>query len=147
VRRAEVLLAAWNETSIIETIFSNGSLSGESEFVEALRGAAREDDGAYERLTATAAILLPYLLNPRGPKISAASAAHEFFLEAPVEALSSRAGGYTWRDLEADFVDEQTEATRREFTNPDFDPRPAYRRVKMREAGGRSVSGQARKKS
>jgi len=137
-RRAEVLLAAWNETLIIERIFSYASLNGAPEFVEALKGAVRREDCACQRVTATATSLLPYLANPRGRKISAATAAHEFFLEAPGRVPSSR--GYTWSIIKEDFVDEETEATRREFADPDFDPRPAYRRIKAREGGGRSIS-------
>ena len=128
--RAGILLAAWDETSIIEAIFDRASLNRVMEFVEALKGAASGEDIGRQRAFEIATILLPYLSNPPGPKISAASAAHEFFLEDPGGVAMLH--GYTWSDLQDDFVDEATEATRREFSDDDFDPRPAYRRLKAR---------------
>ena len=108
------------------------------EFAEALKGAATGDVVACERVTAIAAILLPHLSNPPGPKISAASAAHEFFLE--VQAEDAMSPGYTWNPIDQEFVDEMTVATRREFADPDFDPRPAYRRFKARERATKGLS-------
>jgi hypothetical protein len=37
---------------------------------------------------------------------------------------------YTWSDEQEIFTDPLTNATRLEFGKPDFDPRPAYRRVR-----------------
>jgi hypothetical protein len=139
--RAAALLAVWHETSIIETIFRASLLDREMEFVEALKGAARGEDIGCESVTAIAAVLQPHLVNPSGPKIKAASAAHEFFLEN-VEGAASH--GYTWSDIEGDFVDEETAATRREFAEPRFDPRPAYRRLKARESNESFASPHAR---
>jgi hypothetical protein len=64
----------------------------------------------------------------RGPKISAASAAHEFFL-ACLEGIKE-AQAYTWSAVLDDFCDSVTKATRLEFEEPHFDPRPARRRVR-----------------
>ena len=142
VRRATVLLAAWNESSAIESIFRNAPRNSIMEFAEALKGAATGDVVACERVMAIAAVFLLHLSNPPGPKISAASAAHEFFLEGQAE--NGRPSGYTWNPIDQEFVDELTIATRREFANPDFDPRPAHRRFKARESDEGSISAHFR---
>jgi hypothetical protein len=80
--------------------------------------------------TEIAATIAPYVSIPRGPKVSAASAAHEFLLKELGQLTGSRA--YTWRDDEGKFTDRKTEATGLEFNEPKFDPRPAYRGVKAR---------------
>jgi hypothetical protein len=128
--RVGVLLAAWEETSVIEEMFSDAGLD-ESELVLLLKSAAQGNDCAYSRLTEVAASLLPHLPIRRGPKISAASAAHEFFLEEVVLPRGPHA--YTWSPNEEKCTDPLTQATRQEFGCPDFDPRPAYRRLKARQ--------------
>jgi hypothetical protein len=77
-----------------------------------------------------AAAVAPLLSIPRGPKISTASAAHEILLEELVSVTGSQ--GYTWDSYKEDYSDPLTQATRREFRDPDFDPRAAYRRVRAR---------------
>jgi hypothetical protein len=129
-RRVDVLLAAWEETSIIETIFDDAGFN-EFEFVRLLKSVAEGDEGAYHRLTEIAASLAPHLSIRRGLKVSAASAAHEFFLEYVVMPMEPRA--YSWNDPKGQFTDPVTEATRREFDHRHFDPRPAYRRLKARQ--------------
>jgi hypothetical protein len=128
-RRVNVLLAAWEETSTIETIFDDASLDV-FEFISLLKSVAGGNEAAFQRLTEIAASIVPHLPNPQGLKVSAASAAHEFFLEELVMPTEPRS--YTWNDFKGKFTDPVTEATRREFNLPDFDPRPAYRRLKAR---------------
>ena len=130
-RRVEVLLAAWEETSIIETIFDDADLN-EFEFIQSLKSVVEGHEVAYHRLKEIAACLAPHLPTRRGPKVSAASAAHEFFLENVVMPRKPRA--YTWNELEGKCTDPVTEATRREFECGHFDSRPAYRRLKARQA-------------
>lgn len=129
LRRAELLLAAWDETSIIETIFDGAGLS-ETEFVSLLKSVVEGRDVDRLRITEIAATLASVLSVSRGRKVSAASAAHQFFLEEVAGSTKPRA--YTWSDLERDFTDSMTTAARLEFHDPDFDPRPAHRRVKVR---------------
>jgi hypothetical protein len=129
LRKAEVLLAAWEETSIIETIFDDADLSA-SEFIGLLRAVVEGHEVACPRITEIAAAVAPHLSIPRGLKVSAASAAHEFFLECVVGPIELRA--YTWNEIPGKCTDPATEATRREFANSNFDPRPAYRRLKSR---------------
>jgi hypothetical protein len=134
MQRAKILLAAWEETSIIETIFDKAGFSG-TEFVSLLKSAIEGRDVERRRIAEIAAALAPFASVSRGRKVSAASAAHQFFLEGIVGLTKSRA--YTWSDLEGNFTDPMTRATRLEFKDPDFDPRPAHRRVK---AAGKPMS-------
>jgi hypothetical protein len=129
-RRVDVLLAAWEETSIIEAIFVDAGLH-EFEFIRLLQSIAEGHQVAHHRLTEIAASLAPHLLVPRGLKVSAASAAHEAFLEYAVMRMEPRA--YTWNEIKGKCTDPMTEATRREFPGGHFDPRPAYRRLKARQ--------------
>jgi hypothetical protein len=76
VRRAKLLVAAWRATSIIEMIFDEHRLGDESEFIASLEGAAFDRD----RLTRIAAAVDEVAVTRRGPKIAAASAAHEFLI-------------------------------------------------------------------
>jgi hypothetical protein len=136
VTRAQFLLAAWERTSIIETIFGAAGLDV-FEFIEALKLAVEGDQIAWRRVSEIAASIAPHASIQRGPKVRAASAAHEFLLEETGQLTGSRA--YTWSDDKGnddrgDFTDPLTKATRLEFDQPDFDPRPAHRRVKARGA-------------
>jgi hypothetical protein len=128
-RKAEVLLAAWEETSIIETIFDSASLSA-SDFIELLKSAVEGREVEPRRITEIAATIAPGLSIPRGPKISAASAAHEVLLEELGSVTGTR--GFTWNFYRQDYSDPLTQETRREFREPDFAPQAARRRVKAR---------------
>jgi len=128
--RAKVLLAAYDETSIVHQIFNEAGFS-EGEFVSLLTVAVNGGPLERDRIKEIAATVVPSLPNARGRKASAASAAHEEFLE-PIDTLMRRRAGprrYTYDNEEGDFIDEQTKATRLEFNDPDFDPRPACRRL------------------
>jgi hypothetical protein len=127
--RVKVLLAAWEETSIVETIFEDAGLD-EREFISLLKSFAEGNELALRRVTEIAASLAPHLPNARGRKVSAASAAHEFFLENTVPQIEPRA--YTWDDYNEEYTDPVTEAARREFNLGYFDPHPARRRMKAR---------------
>jgi hypothetical protein len=129
-RRVAALLVAWKETSVIETIFLDAGLE-EFEFARLLQSYADGDLAAYPRLMEIAVSLAPSLPDRRGPKISAASAAHEYFVENVVVKLDPR-HAYTWNASEQKCTDSVTDATRREFGRPQFDSRSAYRRIKAR---------------
>jgi hypothetical protein len=77
-----------------------------------------------------AATIAPRLSIPRGPKISAASATHEVFLETVAELLAPRA--YTRDPISEIYTDRWTAATRQEFRDPDFNPQAAHLRAKAR---------------
>ena len=97
--KAEVLFAAWEETSIIDTIFDDAKLR-ESEFIGLLKSAVEGREVAWRRITEIAAVIAPLLSIPRGPKISAASASHELLLEELVSETGSQ--GYTWDPYKGD---------------------------------------------
>lgn len=129
VSRAKLVLAASKETSIVDELFSNAGLN-EGEFLRLLQTII--DGGAIdrERIQTIAAAVAPSVRRARGPKISAASAAHEQFLEM-IASLGLPAG-YARSGIDGDYSDPRTQATRLEFDDRDFDPRPAHRRVKRR---------------
>ena len=135
LRRAEVLLAASEETSIIETIFDEAGLI-ELEFIGLLKSVVEGREVAWRRITEIAATIAPRLSIPRGPKISAASATHEVFLETVAELLAPRA--YTRDPISEIYTDRWTAATRQEFRDPDFNPQAAHLRAKARRAAKKS---------
>lgn len=129
-RKARVLLLAWQKTSVLEDVIFDGTDLDVFEFVRLLEMASAGQNAAHQRLQVMAASLTAHLSVRRGPKVNAASAAHEFFLEKIVFPMKGPA--YTWDAIKEDFTDPVTEATRREFDDPDFDPRPARRRLMAR---------------
>jgi hypothetical protein len=145
LRRAEILLAAWEETSIIETMFDDAGLS-ESEFIGLLESVIQGDKADCPRLAEIAAVLAPHLSLSRGPKITAASAAHEYLLEELVSVTGSRV--YTWNDYmgnKGDYSDPLTQATRQEFARPRCSPKSARRRLKRKGAQSTEGWGSARR--
>jgi hypothetical protein len=66
----------------------------------------------------------------RGPKLTLASAAHEYFLESQ---SIFRPAGYTWSSNDEDYTDRLTRATREEFEDPDFGPKSARRRQRDKQ--------------
>ena len=128
VPRAELLLRAWEETSLVETLFDETGLS-EGEFISLLKSVVNRQDFDFDRITALAASVAPRVALSRGPKISAPSAAHEFLLRHWV-APAARHRRSSRRNRAQEYVDALTEATQREFRNSDFDSRPARRRLR-----------------
>ncbi len=86
------------------------------------------DADACQRLTEIARALRPGLRDPRGRVPSLESATHEALL-----ALREK-GAYTYDDVSGDMTDASTRATRVAMNAPDFDPRPAQRRQRRRQA-------------
>jgi hypothetical protein len=127
--RARVVLAASKETSIVDGLFRNAGLH-EGEFLRLLQTVI--DGGAInrERIRTIAAAVASSVRRARGPKITAASAAHELFLET--NACAGLRAGYARSGIDGEYTDPRTQATRQEFDDRDFDPRPAHRRVKRR---------------
>jgi hypothetical protein len=132
LRRAKLILQACKETSIIETIFFEAGLI-ELEFVRLLESVVEGREVDCRRITEIAAVLAPRLSLPRGPKVSAPSAAHEFLLD-PEIGITLRRPPATYRKRKAEYIDALTAATRLEFNAPHFDPRPARRRIARQKA-------------
>jgi hypothetical protein len=127
-RKIGLLFAASNETRIIRTIFTEAGLN-DSILIPLLPLAVQGNEPAIEGVLRIASMAAPRICIPRGPKVTAASAAHELFLE---KHGTRRAQAYTYSDLDEDFVDEATQATRLEFSDAVFGPQSASRRLKAR---------------
>jgi hypothetical protein len=129
--RAKVLIAAWKDTSIIETVFDKAGLR-ETEFVELLEATSKGENVDKRRLAEIAAEIAPHLSISRGPKISAPSAALDFLLEGGALKFITKRRSRSRHSRSREYCDALTEATRLEFANPGFDSRPARRRSKAR---------------
>ena len=93
--------------------------------------AGNGDKDACKRLVEIAKTLLPYLPDPRGRPVSTGTGVHLFllfYITTPAYRPS-----YTWSDIESDFVDPMTRASRVLLGDPNFDPRPACRLARTRE--------------
>jgi hypothetical protein len=126
ISRAKLIFVAWNNTSIVETLFSNAAQS-ETEFIELLKAIVGGEAADLDRLVEICAAISPSLSLSRGPKVRATSAAHEFILKRGIR-LNKKRAPYARRDRAARNDDALTEATRVEFEVPDFDSRPSRRR-------------------
>jgi len=128
-RNIAILLSVAKETTAIEMLFRSAALD-EIEFIEALKKAADSDPMARDRVVEIAATVAPVMVVSRGRPMSAASAAHNLLVESLSEMGFERKTpvAYSYSSLEEDFVDPLTKATRLEFGDPDFDPRPTRRR-------------------
>jgi hypothetical protein len=103
------------------------------------------DDGLISdatRLEEIAAIVVPRLKLRHGRRTRLASLAHERVLGMLAEMGKSTV--YTWCESEEDFTDAATLATRRQFADSKFDPRPACRRRVRSERAARSSQGSER---
>jgi hypothetical protein len=128
-RKAALLLQIWNTTFDLGDLF-NGADVSVFEFVEALEGALEGDLAACQRVTEVAAALARGLSVRRGPKPSVPSIAHELLLTYVANTAGPKS--YTCDPVSGDFTDPLTRATRLAFGNPRFDPRPAFRRHRVR---------------
>jgi hypothetical protein len=130
---ARVLLQACEQRGAIETVLDEAGLD-EAEFIRLLQSVAKAQEPVSRRLAEIASALQDRWLVKRGPRVSVVTATHECFLQTVGDFMKERPRAYTWSDLQQDFTDSLTQATRREFNCPNFDPRPAHRRLKARKA-------------
>ena len=132
MKHVRVLLDAWEETSVVEAIFGNAG-QDEFPFIDLLKRAASGEQAAVPGLAQMAHRLARHLKIPRGPKVSAASASHQFILKTLT--MLDKPGTYTWDENKGRCTDALTNATRLEFGIDHFDPRPAFRRQKRAKFG------------
>jgi hypothetical protein len=131
LEQAKFLLQVADESSIVDTICCEAGLR-ETDLLPLLQATLDGQQVDQRRIVEIVSRLGPALSTPRGPKLSAASAAHEFLLDPELPVLAGR-NAYTWSDIDGNFTDALTRATRIEFSDPNFDPRPARRRIKERQ--------------
>jgi hypothetical protein len=141
-RKIALLLATSRETRIIRAIFIEANRSDHI-LINLLPSAAQGNEMATERILEIARMAAPRICIRRGPKVTAASAAHELFLE---KHGVRGASAYSYSELEEDFIDEATEATRLEFPGTRFGPQPASRRLRARrQLAGAPITHQGAK--
>jgi hypothetical protein len=126
-RKAQLLLVADRETTIFQTIFAEAP-NDEEKFLRTLEAVVRGEEQGHQQITMLAAGLLGRLPVQRGLTPSAASISHEFLLKGL--EYQGKPAGYTWNEVEGKCTDAMAEATRLEYAEPKFDPRPAHRRRK-----------------
>jgi len=127
-KRMADLLAIERDSSISEEIFKDCQHRWPP-FVQALEAATSGDAEAFKKVVEIAQDIAPRLSIPRGPKVTAASAAHQFILKTANQKLGVSA--YTYDPIINEYTDRLTRATREQFKLKKFDPKPAYRRAKV----------------
>lgn len=126
-RRVEILIRAWEETNIIETIFDHAAVNV-CHFAEQLKACANRNFNDFSTPAWLAEQAIAAWRPRRGPKVTEASAAHKFFLSYVVRDLEQDRA-YTRDPVADDFVDDLTRATRMEFGEPNFNPQSSRRRI------------------
>lgn len=124
-----LVLEAMNRTELISGLFDELPLFEGVVFIRELRLCVAGDLSTRVEVARIARAIWRRVPVSRGPKLSVASAAHEYFLESQ-SILNSAA--FTWSPGTEDFTDRLTRATREEFEDPDFSPVSARRRQRAR---------------
>jgi hypothetical protein len=127
---AKLVSEAMNGTTLADRLFDGlPSFEGLS-FIRALRFCVAGDLSDRPEVQRIAKAIWRVVAVSRGPKLTHASAAHEYFLETQ---STFGDGGFTWSSYANDFTDRLTQATREEFDDPDFHPGPARRRLRAKQ--------------
>jgi hypothetical protein len=113
---------------VIASMFASIGVDG-SELIRLLESVVEGREVDYQRIVDGAAVIASRLSVARGPKVSAASAAYEFLLNPEFEFSIPQCRHPTYRYRSAEYINAMTAATRLEFDEPNFDPRPAQRRM------------------
>lgn len=128
VRRAKRLYDAWkNNNRAVGDLLYRANIE-DFRFMHLAKSVADGKETDTDALIAMAAKAAPHLSLRRGPKISSASASHEFFLEDRLGIMRGRLPK-PGPNRHAEYVDALTRATRAEFKNDDFNSRTARERV------------------
>jgi hypothetical protein len=144
-RKTEVFLAdarwvleAMNGTQLMDGLFGKVLRFDGLLFIRSLHLCCDGDLSLRSEVARIADVVWRHVSVPRGPKLTHASAAHQYFLESLSIFVPA---AFTWSPAREDFTDRLTQATREEFDNPDFHPGPARRRLRTR--GRRSGNDQS----
>jgi hypothetical protein len=135
ISRRAVTLASALEQPIIEMalriVCEQARISADiSSFAALASRAAAGEPNACRQLVEFCEALKPHL-DPRGPRVRLSSATHELL-------LAGTERGYSYSCSRGD-VDRATQATRIEFGEKSFDPRPAFRRLQQRRKESNSA--------
>jgi hypothetical protein len=126
---AKVVLEAMGGTQLTRGLLDElPPLEGLS-FIPALRLCLAGDLSSRAEVCRIAKAIWRRVAVSRGPKLTHASAAHEYFLESQ---SIFRPAAFTWSAESDDFTDRLTQATREEFDDPNFNPVPAWRRLRAK---------------
>jgi hypothetical protein len=121
---AKTALEAMSRTVLTRDLFDGRPRFYGLVFIRALRSCLAGDLSDRPEVCRIAKAIWRRVAVSRGPKLTHASAAHEYFLEA--QSIFGT-GAFTWSPYSEDFTDRLTQATREEFDDPDFNPVSARR--------------------
>jgi hypothetical protein len=127
---AKIALEAMTASELTLGLFDKLPALDALSFVPALRFCLTGDLLDRPEIGRIAKVIYRCVAVSRGPKLTLASAAHEYFLES--QSIFGSAA-FTWSDKDGDFTDRLTRATREEFDDWDFSPKSAWRRLRARE--------------
>jgi hypothetical protein len=127
---AKVVLEAMDGTVLTRGLFDELPKFEGLVFIRALRACLAGDLSDRPDVSRIAKASWRRVAVSRGPKLTHASAAHEYFLET--QSIFEEAA-FTWSPEGEDFTDRLTQATREEFEDPDFNPVPARRRLRAKQ--------------
>jgi len=126
---AKVVFEAMNGTHLTQGLFDELPRFERLSFIRALRFCVAGNISDRADIGRIAAAVWRRVAVTRGPKLGQASAAHQYFLETQ---SFFRPAAFTWSAESEDFTDRLTQATREEFDDPDFNPVPAWRRLRAK---------------
>ena len=127
---AAMVLEAMNGTLLTDGLFDDLPAWEGLLFIRELKFCLAGDQSSRAEVCRTATAIWRRVAVLRGPKLTHASAAHEYFLES--QSIFGPAA-FTWSPEDEDFTDRLTQATREEFDDPDFNPVPARRRLRAKQ--------------
>lgn len=130
VADSRLVLEGMDGTDLTSGLFQDLPLFEGLAFIKELRFCVAGDLSGRAEVVRIAKAVWRRVAVSRGPKLTLASAAHEYFLESQ---SIFRSAGFTWSPDTEDFTDRLTQATREEFDDPDFNPVPARRRLKAKQ--------------
>jgi hypothetical protein len=126
---AKVALEAMNGTVLMRGLFDELPRFDGIVFIRALGFCIAGEMSLRAEVIRIAKAVRSRVAISRGPKLTHASAAHEYFLET--QSIFKDAA-FTWSAEDEDFTDLLTRATREEFDAPDFNPVSARRRLRAK---------------
>lgn len=127
---AKVALEAMDGTELTRGLFDELPRFEGLLFIRALRFCLAGDLSDRSHISRIAKTIWRRVAISRGPKLTHASAAHEYFLASQ---SIFKTVAFTWSPEDEDFTDRLTQATREEFDDPDFNPIPARRRLRAKQ--------------